>query len=46
MTNNSSENIRDKFREISKIGSSMESLNAGICFQFSVKVIESFVLSS
>ena len=45
MTNNPSENIWDKFRKASKIGPSMESLNANF-FQFSAKFIKIFVLSS
>ena len=42
MTNNPSENIWDDFTKTSKIGPSMESLNA----EFSGKIIESFVFSS
>ena len=38
MTNNLSENIWDEFTKTSKIGPSMESLNAG-SFQFSAKII-------
>ena len=45
MTNNPSENIWDEFMTTSKIGPSKESLNADF-FQFSAKVIKSFVLSS
>ena len=45
MTNNPSKNIWDKFTKTSKVGPSMESLNADF-FQFSAKVITSFVLSS
>ena len=44
MTNNPSENIWDEFTKMRKIGPSMESLNAD-CFQFSAKIIKSFVLS-
>ena len=39
------ENIWDEFTKTSKIGPSMESLNADF-FQFSAKIIKSFVLSS
>ena len=45
MTNNPSENIWDEFTKISKIGPSMESLNADV-FEFSAKTIKNFVLSS
>ena len=45
MTNNPSENIRDKFAKSSKIGHSMETLIAEF-FQFSVKIFKRFVLSS
>ena len=45
MTNNPSKNICDDFTKTSKIGPSMESLNADF-FQFSVKIITSFVFSS
>ena len=45
MTNNPSENILDKVTKTSKIWPSMESLNADF-FQFSAKIIKSFVLSS
>ena len=43
MTNNSSENIWDKFMKMSKIGPSIESLNADF-LQFSAKVMKNFVL--
>ena len=39
MTNNPSENIWDEFTKTSKIGPSIESLNADF-FQFSVKIIK------
>ena len=39
------ENIWDEFTKTSKIGPSMESLNADF-FQFSAKINKSFVLSS
>ena len=45
MTNNPSKNIWDEFTKTSKIGPSLESLNADF-FQFSAKIIKSFVLSS
>ena len=45
MTNNPSKNIRDEFTKTHKIGPSMESLNADF-FQFSAKIIKSFILSS
>ena len=45
MTNNPSKNIGGDFTKTSKIGSSMESLNADF-FQFSAKIMKSFVLSS
>ena len=45
MINNPSKNVWDDFTKTSKIGSSMESLNADF-FQFSAKIIKSFVLSS
>ena len=45
MTNNPSENIWDGFTKTGKIGSSMESVNADF-FQFSAKIIKSFILSS
>ena len=45
MTNNPSKNIWDDFTKTSKIGPSMEGLNADF-FQFSAKIIKSFVLSS
>ena len=45
MTNNPSKNIWHDFTKTSKIGSSMESLNADF-FQFSAKIIQSFVSSS
>ena len=45
MTDNPSENIRDELTKTSKIGHSMESLIAEF-FQFSTKIIKSFVLSS
>ena len=45
MTDNPSENILDEFTKASKIGHSMESLIAEL-FQFSTKIIKSFVLSS
>ena len=38
-------NIWDKFTKTTKIGLSMESLNAHF-FQFSAKIIKTFVLSS
>ena len=37
---------KDDFTKTSKIGPSMESLNADFCFQFSDKIVKSFVLSS
>ena len=43
ITNNPSENIWDEFTKMSKIGPSMESLNADF-FKFPAKI--SFVLSS
>ena len=46
MTNNPSENISDRLTKKSKIGPSMESLNAYFFFQSSAKIIKSFVLSS
>ena len=45
MTNNPSKNIGDEFTKASKIGPSLESLSADF-FQFSAKIIKSFVLSS
>ena len=45
MANNPLENIWDEFMKMSKIGHSMESLIAAF-FQFSTKIIKSFVLSS
>ena len=45
MTNNPSKNIWDEFTKTSKTGPSLESLNADF-FQFSAKIIKSFVLSS
>ena len=45
MINNPSENIWDELTKTTKIGPSMESLN-GVFFQFSAKIIKSFVLSS
>ena len=45
MASNSSKNIWHNFTKMSKIGPSMESLNADF-FQFSAKIIKSFVLSS
>ena len=45
MTENPSENIWEEFRKASKIGHSMESLIVEF-FQFSTKIIKSFVLSS
>ena len=46
MTNNPSKNIWDEFMKTSKIGPSMESLNADFFFQFFSKIIKSFVSSS
>ena len=46
MTSNPSKNIWGKFAKASKIGPSMESLNADFFFQFSDKIVKSFVLSS
>ena len=43
ITNSPSENIWDEFTKMSKIGPSMESLNADV-LQFSAKIIKSFVL--
>ena len=43
MIDNPSENIWDEFTKTSKIGPSMESLNADL-FQFSAEIIKSFVL--
>ena len=37
---------KDDFTKTSKIGPSMESLNADFFFQFSAKIIKSFVLNS
>ena len=37
---------KDDFTKTSKIGPSMESLNADFFFQFSDKIVKSFVLSS
>ena len=45
MTKNPSEIIWDEFTKTSRIGPSMESLIAEF-FQFSAKIIKSFVLSS
>ena len=45
MTNNPSKNIWNEFTKESKIGPSMESLNADF-FQFSAKIIKNFVLSN
>ena len=45
MTNSPSKNIWAEFTKTIKVGPSMESLNADF-FQFSAKVITSFVLSS
>ena len=45
MTNNPSKNNWVEFTKTSKIGPSMESLNADV-FQFSAKIVKSFVLSS
>ena len=45
MTENPSENICDEFRKMSKIEHSMQSLIAE-SFQFSAKILKSFVLSS
>ena len=45
MTKSPSKNIWDEFTKASKIGPSMESLNADF-FQFSAKIIKSFDLSS
>ena len=45
MTSNPSKNILDDFTKKSKIGPSMESLNADF-FQFSAKIIKNFVLSN
>ena len=45
MTNNPSKIIWEKFRKMSKLGPSMESLNANF-FQFSAKINKIFVLSS
>ena len=42
MTNNPSKNIWDEFTKTSKIGPSMESLNADF-FQFSAKIINSYL---
>ena len=44
-TNNPSEYIWDEFTKTSKVGPFMESLNAD-SFQFSARIIKSFVLSS
>ena len=44
MADNPSENIWDEFTKTSKMGHSMESLIE--FFQFSTKIIKSFVLSS
>ena len=43
MTNNPSENIWEKFMKMSKIGPSMESLNADF-LQFFAKIMKNFVL--
>ena len=45
MTSNPSKNIWDEFTKTCKIGPSMESVNVDF-FQFSAKIIKSFVLSS
>ena len=45
MTNNPSKSVWDDFTKTSKIGPTMESLNAEF-FLFSAKIIKSFVLSS
>ena len=45
MIDNPSENIWDKFTKARKIGYSMENLIAKF-FQFSTKIIKTFVLSS
>ena len=45
MINNPSKNISDEFTKRNEIGPSVESLNIDF-FQFSGKVIKSFVLSS
>ena len=45
MTNNPSENISGEFTKASKVGLSMESLNANF-FQFFSKIIKIVVLSS
>ena len=45
MTKGPSKNIWDEFTKATKIGPFMESLNADF-FQYSAKIIKSFVLSS
>ena len=45
MIESPSKNIWDEFTKASKIGPSMESLNADF-FQFSAKIIKRFVLSN
>ena len=45
MTSNPSKNVWGKFAKTSKIGPSMETLNADF-FKFSAKIVKGFALSS